>query len=337
MSSHNKSMFSKIHSLRYVLSCAGAGLLTATLPVASLAASAAQITEYPAPTASAMPLHVAIDSMSNVWFGENQADKIVRFVNGQMVEFGISPASGPMNMWANPADGSIWCSALGDYIVHMTSSGQVTTYSIPTKNSMPMGTTGDSQGNVWFAEMFTNKIGVVRTNGHIDEFKVPTFNSQPTGLTVDQYDNVWFAESNVDKIGVLRKSGGFNEYKLPTGSKPMGVNFSPVQMDQNVIWFTASSGNQIGSVAQDGQITLYTVPTASSTPQMIMEDMVGNVWFTEMSGNKIGRLRANRTFSEYAVPTVSSKPMGLAVDQKNGSVWFAETLGNNLGHLVPLD
>lgn len=335
MHSLNKSTFRKIRRLRYLLPCVGAGLWAAALPLDSFAAATSPITEYPAPTASAMPLHVAIDSMSNVWFGEFQADKIVRFVNGQMVEFGIAPATGPMNMWANPADGSIWCSALGDYIVHMTSSGQVTTYSIPSSNSMPMGITGDSKGNIWFAEQFANKIGVVRTNGHIDEFQVPTFKAEPTGLTVDQYDNVWFAESSVGKIGVLRASGTFNEYRLPIGAHPMGINHSPMQKSQGLIWFTDTVGNDIGSITQNGQITLYTIPTRTSTPMMVMEDAVGNVWFTEMDGNKIGRLRSNRTFSEYPIPTSASKPMGLAVDMNNGSVWFAETSGNNLGHLIP--
>ncbi len=326
-----------IRSLKYVGVCVAAGLLAVALPVVSLAASTAQITEYPAPTANSVPLQVAVGPNSNVWFGEFHAGKIVRFVNGRMVEFGIAPASGPMNMWANPADGSLWFSALGNYIVHLTSSGQVTTYPIPSPNSMPMGTNGDSQGNVWFAEMFANKIGVVRINGHIDEYEVPTANSQPAGLTVDQYNNVWFAESSTDKIGVLRSNGIFNEYSLPAGSKPMGVDFSPLQKDQDRVWFTDADGNQIGSITQNGNITLYTVPTASSKPQMIMEDEAGNVWFTEMSANKIGRLRSNQTFSEYRIPTPLSKPMGLAVDMSNGSVWFAETLGNNLGQLIPLD
>ncbi len=315
----------------------GAALLAALLPVAAFAAPGAQITEYPAPSAHSMPLQVAVGNQSDIWFGEFSAGKMVRFANGQMTEIGIAPASGPMNMWTNPADDSVWFSALGDYMVHLTAQGQVTTYPIPTTKSMPMGTMGDSQGNVWFAEMFADKIGVVRPDGHIDEFNVPTPNARPTGLAVDQYGNVWFAESNVDKIGVLRADGIFNEYPLPAGSKPMGVDYSPMQKDQNLIWFTDANGNQIGSITQIGGIALYTVPTANSTPQMIMEDAAGNVWFTEMSANQIGRLRPDRTFSEYRIPTPNSKPMGLAVDMTNGSVWFAETLGNNLGQLIPVN
>lgn len=298
-------------------------------------AETAQITEYLAPDAKSTPLQLAIDKNSNIWFGEYATGNVVRLSKGVMQSFSINPAAGPMNMWASPIDGSIWLSAIGNYIVRITPKGKVITYPIPTAQSMPMGTTGDSRGNIWFSEELGNKIGVVRTSGYIDEYSIPTTASKPTGLTVDQYDNIWFAESATDKIGVLRNNGVFNEYTLPAGSKPMGINYSPKQKSQSLIWFTSSSANQIGSITQAGDITLYNVPTASSTPQMIMEDALGNVWFTEMMGNKIGRLTADHTsIIEYTTPTPNSGPMGLAVNPLDNSVWFAETTGNNIGQLI---
>ena len=310
-------------------------LLALTAVPAITHADSAQITEYPSPNTMSTPLQVAIDREANIWFGEFTAGKVVRFSQGKMQAFTIKPAKGPMNMWASPIDGSIWLSALGNYIVKISSQGKSTTYPIPSSQSMPMGTTGDSQGNIWFSEEFTNKIGVVRNTGYIDEYTIPTQSSKPTGLTVDQYDNVWFTESAANKIGVLRKNGNFNEYPLPAGSKPMGINYSSTQKSQSLIWFTASSGNQIGSITQDGVIKLYSIPTASSMPEMIMEDAYGNVWFTETMSSKIGRLTADRTtIIEYATPTANSGPMGLAVNPVDNSVWFAETIGNNLGHLV---
>ncbi|MHB8473389.1 MAG: Vgb family protein [Gammaproteobacteria bacterium] len=312
--------------------------VTTWVEAGPMASGKANITEYPAPVTRGMPLHVGVDANSNVWFGEFHAGKLVRFSNGTMKTYNIDPTSGPMNLWVNRADGSVWFSALGNYIVHLTASGQLTTYPIPSPNSMPMGVTGDSQGNIWFSEQFNGKIGVIRPSGHIDEFDIPTPLSMPTGLTVDQYDNVWFAESGMGKIGVLRKTGGFNEYNLPMGGHPMGINYCPTQKTQGVVWFTETIGNSIGSITQDGKITQYRLPTPLSTPMMVMEDMVGNVWATEMDKNQIARLRANRTtITEYAIPTRLSAPMGLGVDPNNGSVWFGETRGNNLGQLIPLD
>jgi virginiamycin B lyase len=313
-------------------------LLIAHLPLSVVAAGQATIIEHPAPVTRAMPLHVGVDAASNVWFGEMKAGKLVRYANGKMTTYNIDPASGPMNLWVNNADGSVWFSALGNYIVHLTVNGQVKTYPIPSPNSMPMGVTGDSQGNIWFSEQFTNKIGVVRTDGHIDEYDIPTLLAMPTGLTVDQYDNVWFAESGMGKIGVLRKNGTFAEYPLPIGGHPMGINYCPNQKTQDVVWFTETIGNSIGSITQDGKITQYKLPTPLSTPMMAMEDMMGNVWCTEMDKNQICRLRSDRkTITEYKIPTPLSGPMGLGVDMNNGSVWFGETRGNNLSQLIPLD
>lgn len=311
------------------------GLFLSTTFSTSAYADSAQITEYASPNLMSTPLQVAIDREANIWFGEFTGGKVARFSQGKMQTFTIKPAKGPMNMWASPIDGSVWLSALGNYIVKISPQGKSRTYPIPSSQSMPMGTTGDSQGNIWFSEEFTNKIGVVRNSGYIDEYTIPTLSSKPTGLTVDQYDNVWFTESAANKIGVLRKNGTFNEYPLPAGAKPMGINYSATQKSQSLIWFTASSGNQIGAITQDGVIKLYSIPTASSMPEMIMEDAYGNVWFTETMSSKIGRLTPDRTtIIEYATPTANSGPMGLAVNPVDNSVWFAETIGNNLGHLV---
>ena len=302
----------------------------------SLAAQSATIVEYPAPTASSMPLQVGVDALSNVWFGEFQANKIVYRNQGVMYEYSMAPASGPMDLWVDPRDNSVWYSAIGNYIAHTTTAGKTTLFAIPSSNSMPMGVTGDSQGNIWFAEMFRSKIGVVHPNGSITEYKIPTMNSQPTGLTVDANDNVWFCESTTGKIGVRRATGQMNEYTVPGAIKLMGINYSSQQKTQSVMWFTDSSGNKIGSISQTGQITQYTVPTASATPQMIWEDIYGNVWFSEKSANKIGQLLPNRSgIVETSIPTANSQPMGLAVDPNDQTVWFAETTGNNLGHLIP--
>lgn len=307
-------------------------------PLSSNSNSSAQIVEYPAPTSGAMPLQIAIDQQSDVWFGEFKANKLVkRLPGGQMLTFGMAPASGPMNMWENPATGNVWFSAIGDYIVRATPNGATTTYAIPTPNSMPMGVCGDSKGNIWFAEMYSDKIGVVRPDGHIDEYKIPTPMSLPTGLTVDSQGNVWFAESGTGKIGVLRTDGTFNEYNLAVGAHPMGVMYSPMQKDKGLVWFTDTVGNDIGSITTDGKITTYPIPTPMSVPMMAMQDAKGNVWFTEMRANKIGRLRPDGKFSEYAIPTALSGPMGLAVDPSDGTVWFAETHGDKLGHLIPAD
>jgi virginiamycin B lyase len=314
----------------------------AALPAAVQAA--AMITEYDGPggpsdagSTTSMPLQAAVDSQSNLWFGQFTKGNVVRFDGVNHTEFDIAPATGPMNIWVDSADG-IWLSAVGDYLVNIKADGEVVHHALPGINSMPMGVSGDSKGNIWVARMWTNKLARLAPDGTITEYRIPTFASEPAGLTVDQYDNVWYAGMRSGKIGVLRAATGkFNEYKLPFGARPMSVSYQPKQKTQNVIWFTEEGTNKIGSITQTGQITRYAIPTPGSGPMMAAEDAAGNVWFAEFAASKIGRLRADRTFSEYPTPTPRSEPMGIAVDFNDGSVWFAETRPNKVGHLVPND
>ena len=301
----------------------------------------AQITETPLDGRINMPLHMDFDPQGNLWVGAFKAGKMLRYTyNGETLIYdvaiqNIDPAKGPMNIYADPRDSSVWFSALGGYIVNLKVDGTLKTYTIPSDKSMPMGIRGDSRGDIWFSEMFTGKIGVVRNDGTINEFDIPNRLSLPTGLTVDKYDNKWFVMSAVGKVGVLRDTGKFEEYSLPVGAHPMGISYSKSQAS-DLIWFTETIGNKIGSINQAGQIKLYRIPTMMALPMMVMEDMVGDVWFTEMSGNQIGKLNVSNgsyTMSEFKIPTAMSGPMGLSMHPSNGTLWFTEVLRNRLGSL----
>jgi hypothetical protein len=58
-------------------------------------------------------------------------------------------------------------------------------------------------GNLWFSESETNKIGRITPSGQITEFPIPTPNSSPQGLTRGPDGNVWFTEFNANGIGSI--------------------------------------------------------------------------------------------------------------------------------------
>jgi len=298
----------------------------------------AKITEIPLTTKVSMPLQMGFDDLSNLWVGAFHDGKILRYTyNGDtqvydVVSQAIQPARGPMNMWVDRQDGSVWFTAIPAKIIHMQIGGTMTTYKVPSPRSMPMGISGDSQGNIWFAEIFNNTIGVVRPSGKIDEFKIPQFFSMPAGLTVDRNDNKWFAMTRPGKIGVMRANGSFNFYNLPPRAHPMGIHYSKHQKT-DLVWFTDTIGNSIGSITQDGQITLYRIPTKAAIPMMVMEDGLGQVWFTEFAGNQIGMLGLDGKIKEYKVPTHMAGPMGMDINPGDQSIWFTEVLRNKVGRL----
>lgn len=298
----------------------------------------ADITEIRLDTRVSMPLHLGFDDDSNLWVGAFRDGKILRFTyNGETQVYDvepqdIEPSRGPMNMWVDFRDGGVWFTAIPGKIINMKADGSMTTYDIPTPRSMPMGISGDTHGNVWFAEMFNGRIGVVRPSGTIEEFRIPHRLSTPTGLTVDRYDNKWFAMAGLGKIGVLRANGKFDFYNLPPRAHPMGIQHSRHQKS-DLVWFTNTIGNSIGSITQDGKITMYRIPTWASMPMMIMEDMLGQVWFTEFSGNKIGMLGLDKKITEYTVPTRFAGPLGMDINPRDQSIWFTEVLRNKVGRL----
>ncbi len=298
----------------------------------------ATITEIPLVTRVSMPLQMGFDDQSNLWVGAFHDGKILRFTyNGETQVYdvagqAIAPARGPMNMWVDKLDGSVWFSAIPGKIIHMLVDGTMTVYDVPSPRSMPMGISGDSQGNIWFNEIFNNKIGVIRPSGKIEEFKIPEVFSMPAGLTVDRNDNKWFAMTRPGKIGVLRTDGSFNFYNLPPRAHPMGIHYSEHQKT-DLVWFTDTVGNTIGSITLDGKITLYRIPTKAAIPMMIMEDDMGQVWFTEFAGNQIGMLGLDGKIKEYKVPTPMSGPMGMDINPGDQSIWFSEVLRNKVGRL----
>lgn len=298
----------------------------------------ANITEIKLDTRVSMPLHMGFDDASNLWVGAFRDGKMLRFTyNGETEMYDveaqdIEPSRGPMNMWVDYQDGSVWFTAIPGKIINLKVGGEMITHDIPTPRSMPMGISGDTHGNIWFAEIFNNRIGVVRPSGQIEEFKIPHPVSMPAGLTVDRYDNKWFAMTGVGKIGVMRANGSFNFYNLPPRAHPMGIHHSRHQKS-DLVWFTNTVGNSIGSITQDGKIKMYRIPTWASIPMMIMEDMLGQVWFTEFGGNQIGMLGLDGKIKEYRVPTRMAGVLGMDINPGDQSIWFTEVLRNQIGRL----
>src|SRR5262249_22304680 len=67
---------------------------------------------------------------------------------------------------------------------------------------LPEGITAGPDGNLWFTERFTDKIGMINPTTHaITDFAGLTANCAPYGITAGPDGNLWFAESDPDQIG----------------------------------------------------------------------------------------------------------------------------------------
>jgi virginiamycin B lyase len=160
-------------------------------------------------------------------------------------------------------------------------------------NPGPKGMILGSDGNLYFAEMRSSKIGKVSTSAVTaggtgkTQTEYPVSNaSEPYYLTFGPSGNLWFTEFS-GSIGTMTTSGtGLVEY-------PIGKNATPIQIvygsDGN-LYFTDAGNNAIGQITPAGAIAEFKVPTNSSAPFGITLGPDKNAWFTESAGGNVGYL-----------------------------------------------
>ncbi|MFN2633510.1 MAG: hypothetical protein ABR610_08865 [Thermoanaerobaculia bacterium] len=222
-------------------------------------------------------------------------------------------------------------------------------FSIPTGGSQPTSIAEGPDGNLWFTEFGTNKIGRISTAGVVTEFSVPysppeppahvstgfpfpvpTSYSGPLYIEAGSDAALWFTEPGVNKIGRITTAGVITEFRVPTASSLPAVITGA---SDGSLWFTEAGANKIGRITTAGSITEFSVPTVDSLPLYITEGSDRNIWFTEANGNKIGRITPGGLISEFSVPTLLSLPAGIK-SGSDGALWFAETLGSKIGRIT---
>ena len=246
---------------------------------------AGTITEF-STTGPSQPQCITSGPDGNVWFTENNTDKVGRITpGGTIAEFSVTGGSVPDGITAGP-DGNLWFTEVfGNRIGRMTTSGTFVEFAIPTVGSGPFGITMGADGNLWFTEIAGNKIGRITPGGTIAEFAIPTGGSAPFGITTGPDGNVWFAEQNTSNVGRITPTGAITEFTSPTANAfPFGITTGP---DGN-LWFTELGPNKIGRVTPGGTFAEFVTP---GTPLLITSGPDGNIWFTDVGTNEVGRLQ----------------------------------------------
>jgi hypothetical protein len=102
-----------------------------------------------------------------------------------------------------------------------------------------------TDGNLWFVERYSGKIGRMSPSSVVTEFGGLSMGSRPYGITCGWDGNLWFTEYDGNRIGRITPSGTVTEFGgLTAGSKPTSISAGPA----STLWFTESTGNRIGRV-----------------------------------------------------------------------------------------
>jgi streptogramin lyase len=284
------------------------------------------MTEFSVPTANSAPDFITGGSDGNLWFTEEQANKIGRIAPaGGLTEFSVpTPNSLPQVITLGP-DGAAWFIEFNaNKIGRIAPTGTITEYAVPTLSSGLADITAGPDGNLWFTEAYAGKIAKITPSGVFTEYST---GGDPAGITQGPDGNLWFTDFQGAKIGRIRPSGAVTEFPLSSVSGL--VSYITTGPDGN-LWFTEGVG-RIGQITTTGKL-LHEFPTGG-TPSQITTDANGNVWYVELTGNQLDRITPAGVITTFAIPTAGSSSYSLA-NGPDGNLWFAESNGNNIGRFT---
>jgi streptogramin lyase len=207
--------------------------------------------------------------------------------------------------------------------------------------ALPLAITKGPDGNIWFADQQTGKIGEINPTSHQITFppNQPAANSLPSGITTGPDGNIWFTETALSQIGMINVStGDLTEFGtsagMSNGAGPFGIAAGP---DGN-IWFTEAShtNGKIGMLdLATGKIHEYSVGlTSGAFPYEITPGPDGNLWFTEQSADKIGIITTAGSITSISRGMTGAMPSGITAGP-DGNIWFTDSSDGKIGVINP--
>jgi streptogramin lyase len=320
-----------------------AGRALASIVLLAVAATAAAgpagavtrtISEFKIVTANSQPGDMTVGADDNVWFVDQNTDKIGRITKkGGITGFLIpTPTSKPTGITTG-SDGAVWFTESAGNKIGRTVTGRTfgqTT--ISNAASSPRGITAGPDGNLYFVEYAAHTVNKILVGAPHTISTVATLpvGSGPVRIATGPDGNLWVTESKIHSVARVALPGGaITQVALPASAAPSRIVAGP---DGNM-WVAEPGINRVA------QITTAATPVVSQIsvpgkPTGIAAGGDGNtMWVTEQSGNNIARIIISPlSVKAFAIPTKSSSPGGITLGG-DGNVWFSENAGDKIGRL----
>jgi streptogramin lyase len=208
-------------------------------------------------------------------------------------------------------------------------------YKIPTPNAQASFLTLGPDGNIWFTELRSPKIGRVTPQGVITEFQFLRHGAGYAGIAYGPNGDFWINWVGCVNLGscvleVTPSGHLLHDYRIaysqndiiagPDGNLwiDMNDNFSVVRLEPN--------GNSHRFPVSEGQTNSLTVGPD------------GNIWFAENNSMRndslIGRMTTAGVLTEFK-PPVPLANVGQVAGAPDGSMYFNDVVSGNSGKLDP--
>jgi len=239
-----------------------------------------------------------IDHNGKIWFTDTPNSKIGNF-DPKTEKFEIieipplvdtSPYSIPIALKVD-FDNNIWIAVVDTdmLLVYSQDSKEFEQFlRVPTSESGPSALLLDDNGNMWFAEALSGKIGVVDSKTfEITEFAPDTPLDEPFALLFDKSGSLWIAEHigpGISKFDPVLET--FDHVKAPN---PESLPFGMAIDKYDNIWFGQHVIDELGVYdPYNEQLIEIPIPTPESFTQFITADDNGDIWFVEQRTKKLG-------------------------------------------------
>jgi len=239
-----------------------------------------------------------IDHDGKIWFTDTPNSKIGNFdpktEKFEVIEIpslvDTSPYSIPIALKVD-FDNNIWIAVVDTdmLLVYSQDSKEFEQFlRVPTSESGPSALLLDDNGNMWFAEALSGKIGVVDSKTfEITEFVPDTPLDEPFALLFDKSGSLWIAEHigpGITKFDPVLET--FDHVNVPN---PESLPFGMAIDKYDNIWFGQHVVDELGVYdPYNDQLIEIPIPTPESFTQFITADDNGDIWFVEQRTKKLG-------------------------------------------------
>ena len=239
-----------------------------------------------------------IDHDGKIWFTDTPNSKIGNFdpktEKFEVIEIpslvDTSPYSIPIALKVD-FDNNIWIAVVDTNMILMYNQNSKEFEQflrLPTSESGPSALLLDDNGNMWFAEALSGRIGVVDSKTfEITEFAPDTPLDEPFALLFDKSGSLWIAEHigpGITKFDPVLET--FDHVKAPN---PESLPFGMAIDKYDNIWFGQHVIDELGVYdPYNDQLIEVSIPTPESFTQFITADDNGDIWFVEQRTKKLG-------------------------------------------------
>jgi len=239
-----------------------------------------------------------IDHDGKIWFTDTPNSKIGNFdpktEKFEVIEIpslvDTSPYSIPIALKVD-FDNNIWIAVVdaNQILMYNQNSKEFEQFlRLPTSESGPSALLLDDNGDMWFAEALSGRIGVVDSKTfEITEFAPDTPLAEPFALLFDKSGSLWIAEHigpGITKFDPILET--FDHVKAPN---PESLPFGMAIDKYDNIWFGQHVIDELGVYdPYNDQLIEVSIPTPESFTQFITADDNGDIWFVEQRTKKLG-------------------------------------------------